>query len=44
MWIFVLKGLTTETAMSVLVVCGLLVYACASYDSVVCSVNPLCSV
>ena len=33
MWIFVLKGLTTETAMSVLVVCGLLVYACALHDS-----------
>ena len=40
MWIFVLKGLTTETALSVLVVCGLLVCAWRpSHDSVVCSVS-----
>ena len=39
MWILALKGLTTKTAISVLVVCGLLVCACPSHDSVVCSVS-----
>ena len=39
MWILGLKGLTTETAISVQVVCGLLVCACPSHDSVVCSVS-----